>query len=154
MNLEQETNEWMKEESKERYNQEVYYLIKELIKNKKKQRQVEEQLLEKVTKPIHKKWIHEHIMDQYKHEKLLRDIGKQFYEGRIEEEEKEEKKPLKIQTRMSYEIEKRLEETYESIQLINNLLGTIDEFKIYKMLNSIMWEDQMYCNRLMQILHP
>lgn len=152
MDFEQEINGWMKAESEERYNQEMYYLVNHLVKSKRKQRELEEQMLEKLSRPIHKKWIHEHIMDQYKHEKLLHDIGGIYYKDNKVREESENK-TVKMQSRMIYEVEKRLEETYDNIRLINNLLGTIDEFKIYKMLNGIMWDDQMYCNRLIQILH-
>lgn len=128
----------------------LYSLFEELINSKSRQRHREEALVEAINKPIYRKWVHERVLDQYKHERILQDITAEYLDEKVAPT-KEEKK-ITINRSMLQEVNKSLEDVGDNIQVIATLSQPVQDFKVYKMLQGMLSDEYIYQNRLMRIL--
>lgn len=131
--------------------EQIYPLFKELLILKRNQRAVEERLIKALSKPIHRKWMDERVLDQYKHERMIRDISKDYLGREIVLERT--KGTEIIHNSLMHELFNRLETVGNNIQFISNISQPIDDFKIYKMLNAMISDEYIYQNRLVMILN-
>lgn len=128
----------------------LYTLIEELANIKHKQRETEESLLKVLNKPAYRQWMHERILDQHKHERILVDIVT-LYLGqtmRINSGLEE----VRLKGSMTGELMQRLEDVENNIQFIIMLMQPIGDFKLYKMLQVLLCDEYIYQNRLMRML--
>lgn len=130
--------------------QQLYSLFQELINSKFSQRQREEALVEALNKPLYRKWVHERVLDQHKHERILQDIVVEYLSEKVTRMDEDKKIP--VNHSMLQEVNKRLEDVGENIQVISTLSQPIQDFKIYKMLQGMLSDEYIYQNRLMRML--
>lgn len=128
-----------------------YCLFKELLVSKRNQRAVEERLIKSLTKPVHRKWMDERVLDQYKHERMIGDICRDYLGREIYLESV--RGTNNIGNSLIHELFTRLEGVGTNIQFISNISQPIDDFKIYKMLNAIISDEYIYQNRLVMMLN-
>lgn len=135
---------------KEHEKSQLHSLVQELVQSKHRQRQQEEALVEIINKAAYKRWLHERVLDQYKHERILQDMARQYLEDEIKISN--EKESIRIKTPILQEINSKLEEVAENIQFISILTQPIEDFKMYKMLQGILSDEYTYQTRLIRIL--
>lgn len=136
----------------------LYSLFEEMVRAKQQQREIEENLVGMINRPVHKKWLHERVLDQYKHERMLTDIVKRHLDKEIElnKEMDLDLNKDKVRTRANrsgrQELDKRLEEVAENIHFISVISQSIQDFECYKMLQAILSDEYIYQSRLIRIL--
>ncbi|MGL4343808.1 MAG: hypothetical protein ACRCTE_01285 [Cellulosilyticaceae bacterium] len=128
----------------------MYDVLIELMKDKQVQRRSEEALVRYLPKPLYRKWLDERVQMQLKHERVLGEICKSYL-GRVAEME-QDIAPKHIKKYVVDELEARLEGVTKNIQLLNQVVQNIDEFKTYKMMQSILVEEQLYEVQLIKML--
>lgn len=131
--------------------EQIYSLFKELLIAKRSQRAVEERLINSLSKPLHRKWMDERVLDQYKHERMILDISKAYLEKEIVLEGI--RGNGSIHSSLVHELFARVEAVGSNIQFISHISQPIESFKIYKMLNVIMADEYIYQNRLAMMLN-
>ena len=141
----------IQEEIKESDVEQIYQLFKELLLAKRSQRAIEQRLFQTLSKSMHRKWMDERVLDQYKHEKMINEIVHTYLGRDIVLEGN--RGTTGVYGSRSQEIFKRLEEVRENIQFITQLSQPIEDFKVYKMLNAIVNDEYIYQNRLIIILN-
>lgn len=128
----------------------IYTLFEELIITKRKQRMIEERLLQILSKPIQRKWMHERVQDQYKHEQMIQHICKEYLQEEINID------PFKHNATINYsaqqELNNRLEAVASNIQLMSHISQPIEDFSLYKMINSMLSDEYIYQTRLVKML--
>lgn len=129
----------------------LYQLFEQLVITKRNQRMIEERLLQSLGKPVHRKWMHERVQDQYKHEKIVCDVvegylGKSLNIGPI-------RSKATMGTSVAQELNMRLDGIVHNIQLINGIAQIIDDFKTYKIIMSMLSDEYIYHVRLIKILN-
>lgn len=135
----------------EEEDEQVYSLFKELLIAKRGQRAVEERLINSLSKPLHRKWMDERVLDQYKHERMISDISKQYLEKEIILEGV--RGNTTVHSTLVHELFARLEAVGNNIQFISNISQPIEDFKVYKMLNAMITDEYIYQNRLVMMLN-
>lgn len=128
----------------------MYDVLIELMKDKQTQRRSEEALIRYLPKPLYRKWLDERVQMQLKHERILGVVCKNYL-GRVAEVE-ENKTPKQMKKYVVDELEARLDDVIQNIQLLNQTVQAIDDFKTYKMLQSILVEEQLYEGQLIKML--
>lgn len=128
----------------------IYDVLIELMKDKQKQRRSEEALIRYLPKPLYRKWLDERVQMQLKHERILGDVCRHFLkrEPLIDGDTK----ALQMKRYVVEELEERLDDVTQNIQLLNQTVQAIDDFKTYKMLQSIVVEEQLYEGQLIKML--
>lgn len=129
---------------------ELLEMIKAFVNDKALQRQTEEKMEQIFENPTYKKWMQERIADQYKHERFFKDIGLEYFKQEIEVELS--RNGRKIQSSLSKELVVKLEETVRNIQSLNQVMLYIEDFKVYKLLQSMISDECIYLARLTLIL--
>lgn len=128
----------------------MYNLFEELVITKRKQRMIEERLLQALAKSTQRKWMHERVQDQYKHERMIEDICKEYLNEEIKID------PFKHNVVMSssaqQELNNRLEAVASNIQLMSNISQPIEDFRLYKMISSMLSDEYIYQTRLVKML--
>ena len=131
-------------------NKQMYSLFEELVITKRKQRMIEERLLQILARPTQRKWMHERVQDQYKHERMIQDICKEYLNEEIKID------PFKHNIMMSYsaqqELNNRLEPVAGNIQLMAHISQPIEDFTLYKMINSMLSDEYIYQTRIVKML--
>lgn len=131
-------------------NEQMYSLFEELVITKRKQRMIEERLLQTLARPTQRKWMHERVQDQYKHERMIQDITKEYLHEEIKTD------PVEHNIGMSYsaqqELNNRLEAVASNIQLMSHISQPIEDFKLYKMINTMLSDEYIYQTRLVKML--
>lgn len=130
--------------------EQLYALFKELVVIKYHQRAVEERLLQALGRPLQRKWMHERIQDQYKHEKIVDDITERYLDKKMQLETMQ--REMDMNHSIVHELNARLDGVVQNIQLINDISQLIDDFKIYKMTTSMLSDEYIYQARLIKIL--
>ena len=128
----------------------MYGLFEELIITKRKQRTIEERLFQGMGRPIHRKWMYERVQDQYKHEKMIQEIADKYLHEKIKIDILEHH--ALPYTSIVQELGNRLEDVANNIQLMVYISQPIDDFQLYKMINSMMSDEYIYQTRLVKIL--
>lgn len=128
----------------------LYRLFEELIKTKREQRAVEERLFQTLGKPMHRKWMHERVQDQYKHEKIINDIATFQLHTPMVIKDQGEVQPITGTAKQ--ELNQRLEGVAENIQLMTQISQPIEDFKLYKMINGMLSDEYIYQTRLVKII--
>ncbi|MEG1134968.1 MAG: hypothetical protein RSD87_11475 [Cellulosilyticaceae bacterium] len=131
--------------------EQVYSLFKELLIAKRGQRAVEERLIKSLSKPLHRKWMDERVLDQYKHERMISEISREHLEKEMVLEGV--RGNTNIHSSLAHELVIRLEAVENNIQFISNISQPIEDFKVYKMLNAIITDESIYQNRLVMMLN-
>ncbi len=130
---------------------ELYHLLEELVCVKRQQRGIEERLFQTLSKPIHRRWMHERVQDQYKHEKIICEVTKN-YVGKPLEVGGIQQKTATQQQAVAQELYNRLDQVTTNIQLITKTSQSIDDFKAYKRINGILSDEYIYQGRLIRML--
>lgn len=128
----------------------IYDLFEELMATKRKQRTVEERLFQIFAKPMQRKWMHERVQDQYKHEKMIQEIAKEYLHEEIKIDMLENN--VMMSDNAIKELNNRLEAVAENIQLMAHISQPIESFKFYKMINSMLSDEYIYQARLVKML--
>ncbi|MEF9958845.1 MAG: hypothetical protein RR448_00270 [Niameybacter sp.] len=130
--------------------QQIHSLFEELVITKRKQRMIEERLLQILASPVQRKWMHERVQDQYKHERMIQDITKEYLHEEIKID------PFKHNITISHsaqqELNNRLEAVARNIQLMAHISQPIEDFKLYKMINNMLSDEYIYQTRLVKML--
>lgn len=130
--------------------EQLYSVLKELLILKRNQRAIEERLIKSLSRPVHRKWMDERVLDQYKHERIIRDISREYLGKEIELENA--RGTGSVYSSLTHELFNRLETVGNNIQFISNVTQPIDDFKIYKKLNAMISDEYIYQNRLIMML--
>lgn len=128
----------------------MYDVLNELLRDKESQRRSEEALIRYLPKPLYRKWLDERVQMQLKHERIIGDVCKSYLGKPVMPEEN--KKTLQMKRYVVDELEARLEDVNKNIQLLNQIVQAVDDFKMYKMLQSILVEEQIYESQLIKML--
>ncbi|MGL4736110.1 MAG: hypothetical protein ACRCW2_01530 [Cellulosilyticaceae bacterium] len=128
----------------------MYDVLNELLKDKQSQRRCEEALIRYLPKPLYRKWLDERVQMQLKHERIIGDVCKNYL-GKVVEPE-ENKRNIQMKRYVVDELEVRLDDVTRNIQLLNQTVQGVDDFKTYKMLQSILVEEQLYEGQLIKML--
>ena len=131
-------------------NKQMYTLFEELVITKRKQRMIEERLLQVLAKPTQRKWMHERVQDQYKHESMMQDICKQYLNEEIRVDSF--KHNVVMSNSAQQELNNRLEAVASNIQLMSHISQPIEDFSLYKMINSMLSDEYIYQTRLVKML--
>jgi hypothetical protein len=126
-------------------------VLQQLVENKKEQRAIEERLLHVLSQPTHRQWLHERILDQYKHEQILLEIVTLWFGYEKVELRKTATVGL-TKGSLEEELRKRLEDIESNILCMNKITQVIDDFELYKKINSILCDEYVYQNRLLRII--
>ena len=129
---------------------ELYHLFEELVCIKRRQRAIEERLFQALSRPIHRKWMHERVQDQYKHEKIICEVAKTYMGETLEIGQLAQQEMM--QQAVLQELYQRLEQVTANIQLITKTSQIIDDFKAYKRINMILSDEYIYQSRLLRML--
>ncbi|MGL4799353.1 MAG: hypothetical protein ACRCWY_08145 [Cellulosilyticaceae bacterium] len=129
----------------------LYELFEQLVITKRNQRMIEERLLQVMAKPIQRKWMHERVQDQYKHEKIVADIVEQKLDRNLEIGTLQSQ--VGMSASITQELNMRMDGTVHNIQLINGIAQLIDDFKVYKIIMSMLSDEYIYNVRLIKILN-
>lgn len=133
------------------YNYHLFELFEELLIAKRKQRVIEERLLQVLGKPLVRKWMDERVQDQYKHEKIIGDIVERYLGRKLE------LMAIKSDQIMGHsvchELQNRLDGVVSNIQLIHAIGQVIDSFEIYKVVMGIVGDEYIYQAKLIKILN-
>ncbi len=128
----------------------MYGLFEELIITKRRQRMIEERLFQGMARPINRKWMYERVQDQYKHERMIQEIANMYLNEEIKID------TIEYNTIPNYsivqELGNRLEGVASNIQLMAHISQPIEDFKLYKMINSMMSDEYIYQTRLVKML--
>lgn len=128
----------------------LYEMFKELIMLKRTQRMVEERLLQVLGKSIERRWMHERIKDQYKHERLLNDLTESYLNRKMSIE------PMRCEQSINHsvvhELNTRLDGVVHNIHLINEMSLVVDDFKVYKRIASMLNDEYIYQARLVKLI--
>ncbi len=128
----------------------MYGLFEELIITKRRQRMIEERLFQGMARPINRKWMYERVQDQYKHERMIQEIANMYLNEEIKID------AIEHNTIPNYsivqELGNRLEGVASNIQLMAHISQPIEDFKLYKMINSMMSDEYIYQTRLVKML--
>lgn len=128
----------------------MYNLFEQLITTKRRQRMIEERLFQSMARPVQRKWMHERVQDQYKHERMIQEIANMYLHEEIKID------PIENNTVPSrsvvQELGNRLEGVASNIQLMAHISQPIDDFKLYKMISSMMSDEYIYQTRLVKML--
>lgn len=135
---------------REEMGEQLYSVLKELLILKRDQRAVEERLIKSLSRPMHRKWMDERVLDQYKHERIIRDISREYLGKELVVENT--RGTGNIHSSLTHELFNRLETVGNNIQFISNVSQPIDDFKIYKKFNSMISDEYIYQNRLIMML--
>lgn len=128
----------------------IYDLFEELMASKRKQRTVEERLFQVFAKPIQRKWMHERVQDQYKHERMIQEIAKEYLHEEIKIDTIENN--VMMSDNAIQELNNRLEAVADNIQLMAHISQPIENFKLYKMVNTMLSDEYIYQTRLVKML--
>lgn len=128
----------------------IYDLFEELMASKRKQRTVEERLFQVFAKPMQRKWMHERVQDQYKHERMIQEIAKEYLHEEIKIDTIENN--VMMSDNAIQELNNRLEAVAGNIQLMAHISQPIEDFKLYKMVNTMLSDEYIYQTRLVKML--
>lgn len=128
----------------------IYDLFEELMASKRKQRTVEERLFQVFAKPMQRKWMHERVQDQYKHERMIQEIAKEYLHEEIKIDTIENN--VMMSDNAIQELNNRLEAVAGNIQLMAHISQPIENFKLYKMVNTMLSDEYIYQTRLVKML--
>lgn len=129
---------------------ELYELYKRLVIMKCHQRAIEDRLLQTLGHPMQRKWMHERIQDQYKHDKIIREIVEKYLERKMLLDPM--KRQSEMKTSITHELNTRLEGVRQNIQVINHISQLIEDFKVYKVTTSMLNDEYIYQERLIKTL--
>ena len=91
----------------------MYDVLVELIKDKQIQRKSEEALIRHLPKALYRKWIDERVQTQLKHERILKDVCKKYLDKEVVIVP--EVKPMQMKRYAVDELEVRLEGVTQNI---------------------------------------
>lgn len=128
----------------------MYDVLVELMKDKQGQRRSEEALIRHLPKPLYRKWLDERVQMQLKHERILKDVCKIYLNRDVVIDG--DLKPVQMKRYVVDELEVRLEDITQNIQLLNQTVQAVDDFKTYKILQSILIEEQLYQGQIIRML--
>lgn len=129
---------------------EMYNLFEELIIMKRRQRMIEERLFQSMARPVQRKWMHERVQDQYKHERMIQEIANMYLHEEIKIDQIENN--AMPSHSVMQELGNRLEGVASNIQLMAHISQPIDDFRLYKMISSMMSDEYIYQTRLVKLL--
>ena len=129
---------------------EMYNLFEELIIMKRRQRMIEERLFQSMARPVQRKWMHERVQDQYKHERMIQEIASMYLHEEIKIDQIENN--AMPSHSVMQELGNRLEGVASNIQLMAHISQPIDDFRLYKMISSMMSDEYIYQTRLVKLL--
>lgn len=128
----------------------MYDVLNELLRDKQSQRRSEEALIRYLPKPLYRKWLDERVQMQLKHERIIGDVCKNYLSKVVVPEEK--KINIQMKRYVVDELEARLDDVTRNIQLLNQIVQAVDDFKVYKILQSVLVEEQLYEGQLIKML--
>ena len=130
---------------------ELYQQLKALSVLKRQQRTIEERLLQVLGKVTQRKWMHERLKDQTKHEKIINHLIVNNLNRSMEMDSIKSKES--INHSIAHELENRLEGVEQNMRLMNQMMLALDDFYLYKIINSMLHDEYIYQSRLIKMIN-